>query len=74
MNYPPGRSTNAFVRRLRKILHRANPNQKELSLIGGVFSDWRRLGRSLGVYQEPLVGQAEEPDDDDDGQNHTTDE
>ena len=74
MNYPPGRSTNAFVRRLRKILHRANPNQKELSLIGGVFSDWRRIGRSMGIYEEPSIRLAEEPNKDDDGEHHATDQ
>gem|GEM_PF-1055947 len=73
MNYPPGRSSNAFVRRLRKILHRANPNQQELSLIGGVFSDWRRLGRTLGVYEEPSGRVAKQPDEDKDGHDDSTD-
>jgi len=55
VGYPPGRSPDAFVRRLRKILHRANPNQQELSLLGGVFSELGRLGRLAGVASaEPL--------------------
>ncbi len=55
VGYPPGRSPDAFVRRLRKILHRANPNQQELSLLGGVFSELGRLGRLAGVGSaEPL--------------------
>ncbi len=55
VGYPPGRSPDAFVRRLRKILHRANPNQQELSLLGGVFSELGRLGRLAGVVSaEPL--------------------
>jgi len=58
VNYPPGRSPDAFVRRLRKILHRANPNQQELSLLGGVFSELGRLGRLAGVASaEPLPDQ-----------------
>ncbi len=59
VGYPPGRSPDAFVRRLRKILHRANPNQQELSLLGGVFSELGRLGRLAGVSSaEPLPEQS----------------
>lgn len=53
LGYPPGRSAAAFARRLRRILERANPDQQELSLFGGVFSELRRLGRLAGVFAEP---------------------
>ena len=46
LGYPHGRSPDAFVRRLRKILHRANLNQQEMGLLGGVFSEMQRLSRS----------------------------
>ena len=52
ISYPPGRSSAAFVRRLRKVLHRANLNQQELSMLGGVFSEMLRLGRLAGVVSE----------------------
>ncbi len=45
LGYPPGRSSDAFVRRLRRILHRANPSNDEISLLAGVFTEMRRLGR-----------------------------
>lgn len=45
LSYPPGRSTDAFIRRLRKILHRANLNQSELSMLGGLFREMERLGK-----------------------------
>ncbi len=44
LSYPPGRSPQAFVRRLRRILDRANPDHEELSLIAGIFSEMGRLG------------------------------
>ncbi len=49
LGYPPGRSADSFVRRLRKILHRANLNQQELSMFGGIFSELRRVGRLAGL-------------------------
>ncbi len=49
LNYPPGRSAPAFVRRLRKIMHRANLNQQEISMLGGVFSELHRLGGIAGA-------------------------
>ena len=52
LDYPPGRSPEAFVRRFRKILHRANVNQQEISMIGGVFSELHRLGRLAGAIKE----------------------
>jgi tRNA (cytidine32/uridine32-2'-O)-methyltransferase len=48
LNYPPGRSPEAFVRRLRRILDRANLNGEELSLVAGVFTELKRLG---GLYR-----------------------
>ena len=45
LEYPHGRSADAFVRRLRKILHRANLNQQEIGLLGGLFSEMQRLNR-----------------------------
>jgi tRNA (cytidine32/uridine32-2'-O)-methyltransferase len=54
IGYPPGRSPEAFVRRLRKILYRANLSQQELSLLGGVFSELGRLGGLAGVSADPL--------------------
>ena len=62
LNYPPGRSPDAFVRRLRKILHRANLNQPEISMLGGVFSELLRLGRLAGVVEEPKKASEREDD------------
>ncbi len=53
LGYPPGRSADAFTRRVRRILERANPDQQELSLFGGVFSEMLRLGRLAGVVKSP---------------------
>lgn len=53
LGYPPGRSAAAFTRRVRRILERANPDQQELSLFGGVFSELLRLGRLAGTAREP---------------------
>lgn len=52
LGYPPGRSASAFTRRVRRILERANPDQQELSLLGGVFTELRRLGRLAGTFDE----------------------
>ena len=52
VGYPPGRNPEHFVRRLRKVLERANPNAQELSLLGGVFAELRRLGHLAGVVNE----------------------
>jgi len=60
ISYPPGRSTDAFVRRLRKILHRANLNQSELSMLGGLFREMERLGQLSGTTLA-----ASEPENDD---------
>ena len=58
VGYPPGRSPDAFVRRLRKILYRANLSQQEMSLLGGVFSELGRLGALAGDGSaEPLPDQ-----------------
>lgn len=61
LGYPPGRSAAAFTRRLRKILARANPDQQELSLFGGVFSELLRLGQLAGVAEPNRAPDAEEP-------------
>lgn len=45
LGYPPGRSPDAFVRRLRRILHRANLTAEEMSLLTGVFTEMGRLGK-----------------------------
>ncbi|MCB9539504.1 MAG: RNA methyltransferase [Myxococcales bacterium] len=52
VNYPPGRGPEHFVRRLRKVLARANPNAQELALFGGVFAELKRLGGLAGVERE----------------------
>ncbi len=66
--YPPGRSPQPFVSRLRRILHRANPNHQELSMIGGIFGEMLRLGRLAGVARsrvgEALEGEQSKGDDD----------
>jgi len=49
LGYPPGRSPEAFTRRVRRILERANPNQQELSLFGGVFTEMLRLAKLAGA-------------------------
>ena len=66
LNYPPGKSPTAFVRRLRKILHRANPNQKELSMIGGIFGEMERLAKLAGT----LRADQQNGDGDDGGEGH----
>jgi tRNA (cytidine32/uridine32-2'-O)-methyltransferase len=53
LGYPPGRSAEAFVRRLRKVMYRANPSQQELNMLGGVFSELLRLGTLAGVVDPP---------------------
>ncbi len=45
LGYPPGRNPEAFVRRLRRILRRANLGADEISLVAGVFTELRRLHR-----------------------------
>jgi tRNA (cytidine32/uridine32-2'-O)-methyltransferase len=70
LSYPPGRSAPAFVRRLRKILHRANLNQQEMSMLGGVFSELHRLGRAAGAAGAVSEGQNHTGDDG--GEGHQT--
>lgn len=53
LGYPPGRNADAFTRRLRRILHRANLNAEELGLITGVFTELRRLGRQSADGSPP---------------------
>lgn len=43
--YPPGRHPQGYLRRLRRLLMRANPSQEELGLLGGVFSELARLSQ-----------------------------
>ena len=68
LSYPPGRSPQAFVSRLRRILHRANLNHQELSMLGGIFGEMLRLGRLAGVAGqgdgEPLEGEQTKGNDD----------
>lgn len=45
LGYPPGRNPDAFTRRVRRILTRANPNAAEYGLLAGVFTELRRLAR-----------------------------
>ena len=45
ITYPPGRSPEVFVRRLRHLLRRANPSQAEFGLIAGIFRELQRLYR-----------------------------
>ncbi len=52
LEYPHGRSSDAFVRRLRKVLHRANLNQQELSMFGGVFSELERVSKLAGLLDD----------------------
>ncbi len=52
LEYPHGRSSDAFVRRLRKVLHRANLNQQELSMFGGVFSELERVSKLANTGSE----------------------
>ena len=49
LKYPHGRSSDAFVRRLRKVLHRANLNQQELSMFGGLFSELDRVSKLANI-------------------------
>lgn len=49
LGYPPGRNPDNFTRRVRRILERSNPDQQELSLFGGVFTEMLRLGRLAGA-------------------------
>ena len=67
LGYPPGRSPRAFVSRLRRILHRANPNQQELSMFGGLFAEMLRLGKladnEATVAVLELEGEQSESDD-----------
>lgn len=57
LGYPPGRSPEAFTRRVRRILDRSNPDQQELSLFGGVFTELLRLGRLAGVTRDESGGE-----------------
>ncbi len=54
LSYPPGRSPRAFVSRLRRILHRANPSHQELSMFGGVFAEMLRLGKLAGTVESVI--------------------
>ncbi|MBI3071275.1 MAG: RNA methyltransferase [Deltaproteobacteria bacterium] len=47
IGFPPGRSPETVVRRLRKILGRADLSPGELSFIAGFFTEMRRLARLL---------------------------
>ncbi|MEE2786355.1 MAG: TrmH family RNA methyltransferase [Myxococcota bacterium] len=47
IGYPPGRNPAGFIQRFRKILHRANLNQQELSMFGGLFAELARLHRAV---------------------------
>lgn len=48
LSYPPGRNPQAFSRRLRGILDRANPSAVDYGLLSGIFSEMLRLGRLAG--------------------------
>ncbi len=45
LGYPPGRTPEVFVRKLRRVLERANLSQPELGVLAGVFVEMQRLGR-----------------------------
>ena len=47
IGFPPGRSPETVVRRLRKILGRADLSPGELTFIAGFFTEMRRLARLL---------------------------
>ena len=51
--YPPGRRPQGYLRRLRRLLARANPSQEELGLLGGVFSELARLTDLHSEEQKP---------------------
>ena len=51
--YPPGRHPQGYLRRLRRLLMRANPTQEELGLLGGVFSELARLSRLVSEQKQP---------------------
>ena len=56
LGYPPGRTPETFVRKLRRVVMRANPSAADLGLIAGVFSELRRLGGLAGVGADGLDG------------------
>ena len=58
--YPPGRHPLGYLRRLRRLLTRANPSQEELGLLGGVFSELARLTRIKLEKKEPRYHGANE--------------
>ena len=60
ITYPPGRSPDVFVRRLRHLLRRANPSQAELGLVAGIFRELQRLYRmkSSAESDEQSIGEA----------------
>lgn len=45
LGYPPGRNPILFVRRMKRLLSRADPSDIEFGLVAGVFSELLRLGR-----------------------------
>lgn len=57
--YPPGRHPQGYLRRLRRLLMRANPTQEELGLLGGVFSELARLSKLLSEEKQPGQGSTE---------------
>jgi TrmH family RNA methyltransferase len=52
IGFPPGRSPETVVRRLRKILGRADLSPGEFSFVAGFFTEMRRLARLLFLARQ----------------------
>lgn len=52
IGFPPGRAPETVVRRLRKILGRADLSPGELSFVAGFFTEMRRLARLLFLARQ----------------------
>jgi TrmH family RNA methyltransferase len=60
LGYPPGRTPEVFVRKLRRVLERANLSQPEFGVLAGVFVEMQRLGRlARGSSPPTLSGEQE---------------
>ena len=60
IGYPPGRNPAGFIQRFRKILHRANLNQQELGMFGGLFAELSRLHRLAHSSEKPTDSDRED--------------
>lgn len=61
LGYPPGRNPELFTRKLRRLLDPANPDEQQLSLLAGVFTELRRQARLVLRAQTPDGSPQAEP-------------